>query len=37
MSKPKTPPENKSYYGGIYSYLMHQKSIAKKNKENPSK
>ncbi len=34
MNNHKTPLENKTYYGGIYIYLMHQKLAAiKKNKE----
>jgi hypothetical protein len=38
MNNHKTSLENKTHYGGIYIYLMHQKlANTKKNKETPNK
>jgi hypothetical protein len=38
MNNPKTPPENKSYYGGIYLYLMNQRlNKNKQSKQTPKK
>jgi hypothetical protein len=37
MKSHKTPPENKTHYGGIYIFLMNQKlANSKKNKETPN-
>jgi hypothetical protein len=33
MSDNESPPENKSYYGGIYSYFKQQKLKAKDSSE----